>query len=76
MVGQVPITQDNGVLGHIDIAHLGHDHRKVSLAREYRAQGIGNIAGRYTTSGDLIQQRLKEVKVAFIHQGNAHRRTP
>ena len=56
----------------IDIDHLSQQDLNIGRIAHHLTQGGGDIGLRHQSRSHLIQQRLEEVEVAFIDQGDAH----
>ena len=75
------VVGDRPAVGHQDLAalrieadRLAEDDRRVALLAQDRAQRLGDVAGRQRAGRDLVEQRLEEVEVAPVDQGQAHLR--
>ena len=53
---------------------LGEQHAGVRLAPQDRADRVGDVAGRQRRRRDLVEERLEEVVVAAIDDGDLDRR--
>ena len=53
---------------------LAHEHGDIALLAQDVAQRRGDRRRREAGGGDLVQQRLEQVMVAAIDQGDVHRR--
>jgi hypothetical protein len=62
--------RDLALLG-IDADGFAEDHGRVAVLAEDRSQRLGNIARRQCSGRDLVQERLEEVEVASIDEGDA-----
>ena len=57
----------------VDAGHLGHPHVDVFLAAEQRPNRRRDRAGLEHASCHLVQQRLEEVVVRLVKEGDADR---
>jgi hypothetical protein len=48
-------------------------HTNVFLSFEDRAQWCGDVRGRETPGGDLVEKRLEQMEVTAIDEGDANR---
>ena len=76
VVGNGPVLEDHAPPGDIEIHRFGQQHLGVAVTAKHGTQRRGNFTGRKPARGDLVQQGLKQVKVAPVHQGQFHRRLP
>ena len=58
----------------VDADDLGQHHPHVLVALEDRAQRIGDLARRQRAGGDLVGERLEQVEVPPVDQGDLDRR--
>jgi hypothetical protein len=63
-VGQLDLTLDR-----VEPDRLAQQDRGVVISAEDAAQRLGDVAGRDRAGGDLVQQRLEDVVVAPIDEG-------
>ncbi len=56
----------------VDVGHFAKPHFNVALMAEDVAQRGGNIRCREAGGGHLVKQRLEQMVVATVHQGDAH----
>ena len=56
----------------IDGRDFAHEYRDVALLAKNMTYGRGNGRGRQTRRSDLIQQRLKQVMVTAVDDGDLH----
>ncbi len=80
IVGRRAKGQDQEIIGQwagggnqlpprqIDAGDLGHAELQVLLVPQDGAHGIGDLARRQAGGGDLVQEGLKQVIIAPIHQ--------
>jgi hypothetical protein len=68
------VAQDDAPVWHVQIHHLAPQHFRVSIALEHNAQRRGDFARRQRSRGDLIEQRLEEMKVPPVDYGYGKRR--
>ncbi len=75
---QVVVVQ-RAAIGHADLPgllvdghHFAQPHFHIALVAEDVAQGCGDIRGGQAGSGHLVQQRLEQVMVAAVDQGDAY----
>jgi hypothetical protein len=59
-------------VGQVDVHHLAHQHLRVALPLQHRAQRGGNVGRRQSPRGHLIQQRLEQMEIAAIDQRDLH----
>ena len=52
----------------IDIRHFGQEDARIPLFAEDRTQRESHIGGRQLTRCNLVEKRLKEMKVAAVEQ--------
>ena len=57
-------------IGGVDVHRFAEKNLGVFLAAENRAQGRSDFAGREGAGGDLVEERLEEVEVALIDEGD------
>ena len=72
------VVGDRAAVGDEDLATLRvepdgltQDHGRVALLSKHRAQRLGDVAWRQRAGRDLVEQRLEQVEVAPIDQGQA-----
>ena len=72
------VVGDRAAVGEQDLAPLGvdadrlaEDDRRVALLAQDRAQRLGDVARRQRAGRDLVEQRLEQVEVAPVDQGQA-----
>src|SRR4029079_6399701 len=70
------VVGDRAAVGQVDLAlygiepdRLAQQHRRVAAAAEDAAQRLGDVARRDRARRDLVQQRLEDVVVAPIDEG-------
>ncbi len=68
------IREDHLLVGEIDAGHFGQLGGRVRLLAEDRADRVGDISRRKRRRRHLVQQRLKEMIVLAIDDGDLHRR--
>src|SRR5581483_7613743 len=68
-------SQAQRARGEIEVGYLGEHDPHVAVALEDRAQRIRDLARRQRTSRDLIRQRLEEMEVAAVDEGDVDART-
>ena len=56
----------------VEVRDLPQDHPDVGTSPEDGAQRIADLAGRERAGGDLVGERLEQVEVAPVHQGELH----
>src|SRR5439155_12713945 len=76
VVGKLAVGQDHLALRDVEILDVAHQHVAISLVFENRTQRRGDVGGRELASGDLVEERLKEMKVATIDERELDRRAP
>ena len=57
----------------VEILYFRLEDGDVSVTAQDRAQRIGDVAGRQTACGYLIEQGLKKMEVAFVDERDVHR---
>ena len=60
--------------GQVDRGDLGHADRHVALVAQDVAQRRGDVTGREPGRGHLVEQRLEQVVVGAVDQGDVDRR--
>jgi hypothetical protein len=70
------VAEDHAPRLDVDVDYLAEQHRGVALLVQDVAQRRGDLARRQGTGRHLVEERLKEVKVAPVDQRDLHRRTP
>jgi hypothetical protein len=73
VVGQGALGQVNLAAFDVEAHHLGEQHANVALAPEDRAERICDLAGRQRAGCDLVRERLEEVEVAPVDEGQIDR---
>jgi hypothetical protein len=73
VIGPLAIGQDHATVGDIEIHYLSEQHFRVAMAAQDRAQRRCDLTRRKPAGGHLVQQRLKEMKIAAIDQGERQR---
>ena len=73
VVVAVGLAVENDLLAFgVDVGHLTQKHLNVPLLANQFAQWCGDVSSGHQTSRNLIQQRLKQVEIALVDQGDAH----
>ena len=73
VVVAVGLAVENDLLAFgINVGHLSQQHLNVALLANQLPQGGGDVSTGHQTRGDLIEQRLEQVEVALVNQGDAH----
>src|SRR6185312_10821681 len=70
--GDFKIWKLDNFSSEVKAHNLVHDHFDIFAAAQYPADRRGNFAGRNSSGGNLIQQRLKCVVVPAIDESNSH----
>ena len=65
-----PVGHQHLVSLRIEADRLPEDHCRVALPTEQRAQRLGDLARRQRAGRDLVEQRLEQVEVAPVDQGD------
>ena len=60
--------------GNVETGDFAQLHFDILLPLENRPQWRGDIGGRQFARGNLIQQRLKEMKIAAVDERDLNRR--
>src|SRR5208282_3212609 len=68
------VAQDEAAIRGVEPNGFAEKHLCVSLLLEDVSQRRGDVRGRKSARGDLIEQRLKQMVVAAIDQRHVHRR--
>lgn len=66
------IGQRRGARGLVDVGHFTQAHFHIALVTEDVAQRRGDIRRGQACGGHLVEQRLEQMVVATVHQGDAH----
>jgi hypothetical protein len=66
----------DGAFIDVEAIHISQQHVAIWLPRNNRSQRRRDIRRRKTAGGDLVEQRLEQMKVAAIDQRNLHVGTP
>ena len=72
VVEPLAAVEDDLTAIDVDIGHLGHQHAGVRLALEHLADRRRHVAGAQPARGDLVDQRLEEVMVPTVDDGDIH----
>ena len=70
------IREDELFAGSIDRAHLGEEDLDVSLPPQDPADGRRDVAGRERGHRHLIEQRLEDVMIPAVENGEPNARAP
>jgi hypothetical protein len=70
VVAELALVQDQAAAGQIHRLDLGQEHRHVGRASQNRAQGRRDVGRIERGGGHLIEQRLEEVVVAAVEEGD------
>jgi hypothetical protein len=74
VVADLPTAREHYLMaGDIDIGHFAEAHFSVLLAFQQDAQRGGDVGRGESASGDLVEQRLEQVKVPPVDQGHLDR---
>ena len=76
VIGPLAIGQDHAAVGDIEIHHLGKQHFRIVMAAQDDAQRRCDLARRKPAGGHLVKQRLEEMKIAAIDDGEHERSLP
>ena len=60
----------------INVGGFGHQHANITVALEDRTQRVGDLAGRQRARGDLVGERLEQMEVAPVDEGDLRGRPP
>jgi hypothetical protein len=74
VISQLAVAEQHPLAGHVDIDNLGQKYAGVLLPLEDVAQRGGNVGRAQAAGSHLVEQRLKQVKVAPVEQRDPHRR--
>ncbi len=72
VVGNLAIRGDDPFLIEIDPLRFAKEHLRVFLLAQNVPQRLGDIGRRQRGGGDLVKQRLKQVMILPIEQGDPH----
>ena len=73
VVGELlPSREDDPPPVHVDSLRLGQEHGRVPLAPQDLAQRRGDVGRAQPRRRDLVEERLEQVMVASIDEGEAH----
>ena len=64
------VAEMDEFLGGVDVHGFAEKDLRVFLAAENGAQGRGDFAGREGAGGDLVEERLEEMEIALIDEGD------
>ena len=64
------VTEKDAFVNWIDVHGFAEKDLGVSLAAEDGAERSGDFAGRQRAGGDLIEERLEEVEIALVDEGD------
>ena len=70
VVRQFTVSQDQSLAGPVDFAHLGKQHFDVRLAPQNPADRRSNVPRGQRGHRHLIEQRLKDMVVAAVDDGD------
>ena len=70
------VTQQDAVAGGVEAGDLGHQHDGIPLAAQDGPQRRGDVGRRQRPGRYLIEQRLEQVEIAPVEEGDPHRRRP
>ena len=73
VVGERPGPGAERAAREVDAEHLREAEREVPLAAEDGAHRVGDVLGREPRGGHLVEQRLEQVVVAPVDEGDAQR---
>ena len=65
-------VEDDLLAFRVDVGHLPQQHLHVALLADQLAQGGCDVSTGHQASGDLIQQRLEQIEVPLVNQGDPH----
>ena len=70
VVGHFAVAQDDLAVGGVEIDDFAEQDFGVAIVLEHDPQGRGDFAGREPAGRHLVEQRLEEVEVAAVDQGD------
>jgi len=71
VVGEGAAVGEEDILGGgIDVHGFAEENFDIFLAAENSADGGGDFRGGERAGGDLIEERLKEMEIAFVEEGD------
>ncbi len=74
VIRNLAIAQDHAAVGHVQVDGFAQQHFRIAIVLEHDTQGRRNFAGREGARGNLVEQRLEQVKVPAIHQSDRYGR--
>ena len=74
VVGDLAIDQFHNPPLEVDGRRFGEDHIRIFLVRDDRSNRICDVARIERRGGDLIEQRLEEMKIAAVDDRDVRRR--
>jgi hypothetical protein len=73
IVSEALLANQDGAARGIDSGHRFHENGRIMLRAKDRANWGGNGVGRQRRGGHLVKQRLEQVVVVPVDQGNVDR---
>ena len=73
VVGQLPVVEHDLFGLDVYLLNFAQQHLHIRGLAHQLAQGRGHVALRHQPGGHLVQQRLEQVEVALVDQGDPHR---
>jgi len=71
VVLQLRVASDHAPGVEVHALDRVHEHLDIMRPAQHGADRTGDVRWRQRASGDLIEQRLKEVIVVAVHQGDS-----
>ena len=67
------LAVENDLLAfRVDVGHLSEKHLNIALFADQLSQWGGDVTAGNEPGGHLIQQRLEQIEIALVDQGDAH----
>mgnify|MGYP001238239884 CR=1 FL=1 len=75
VIGKPHIVQNDGLRARVDVLNRPQDCPRIGLTAQHAADRAGDIGRRQPCRGDLVEERLEQVIVAPIDDGDVGRAT-
>jgi hypothetical protein len=73
IVGELPVLEEDPPAGQVHPFDLRQEDRDVSRIAQDRAERARDVRRRQRRRGHLVEERLKQVMVSAVHDGDADR---